>query len=200
MPDKTSLGISDLLRQYIEALVEEVIVEGKSFDKHKVSLRNYSMAEGVDYETLEKKLLLLFNIADELKTLESKTVEALLITTARECYLSDEETDKLIFYFKEQRATTPRSTGSGEATTYEELKSRLIETCREKENAKAQTEAARKECQETENQIKAERESLNIQARKAFPCLLRNRSSQTRRRGTYTQSTQVQQDRDIQAR
>ena len=167
MPDKTSLGISDLLRQFIEALVEEVLVEGKPFCNHTVSLRHFSMAEGVDYETLEKNLFLLFEIANELKTLESKTVEALLATTARECYLSEKETERLIQYLKELRATTQRSTGSGEANSYEEVNNRLTETQREKENALAQAEAARKDRQEAENQLKAERESLEKTLRTA---------------------------------
>ena len=167
MQDRTTIGISDLLRQYIEALVKEVIVEGKPFDDHKNSLRHYSITEGIDYETLEKNLLLLFDIADELKTLESNTVEAMLVITARECHLSDKEAVRIIMSLKEQRATAQRSTDSGEATTYEELKSRLIETCREKENAKAQTEATRKECLEAENQLIAERESLEKTLRTA---------------------------------
>ena len=55
MPDKTSIGISDLLRQFIEALVEEVVFEGKPFDNQKKSnLQSFSQEEGVDYATLEK--------------------------------------------------------------------------------------------------------------------------------------------------
>ena len=103
MPDKTTIGISDLLQQYIMALVEEVVIEGKPIDDLKKKwLQRYSQEEGLDYASLVSSLVLLFEIAEELKTLESKTVEALLATTARECYLSDEETDKLIFYLKEQ--------------------------------------------------------------------------------------------------
>lgn len=161
MPDKTTIGISDLLQQYIMALVEEVVIEGKPIDDLKKKwLQRYSQEEGLDYASLVSSLVLLFEIAEELKTLESKTVEALLATTARECYLSDEETDKLIFYLKEQRATTQRSTGSGEATTYEEVKNQLIETRREKENALAQAEAAKKQRLEAEDKLKKEQESL----------------------------------------
>jgi len=168
MPDKTTLGISVLLHKFIEALVEEVVIEGKPFDDQKKELlQTYSHEEGVDYDTLENNLLMLFEIADELKTLESKTVELMLTSTARECYLSDEETEKLIKCLKEQRATTQRSMGSGEATTYEEVKNRLIETRLEKEKATTRAEVASKDRIEAENQLKAEGESFAKTRRKA---------------------------------
>lgn len=161
MPDKTTIGISDLLRKYIKVLAETIVFKGEPFDEQKKKdLQLYSQDEGVDYATLEKNLLLLFEIADELKTLESKTVEALLAITARECYLSDKEIEGLIKSLKEQRATTQGSTGSGEATTYEEAKNWLIETCLEKEKATTQAEAVRKDRLEAENQLNTDRESL----------------------------------------
>ena len=55
MSDKTTIGPSPLLRQYIEALVKEVMLEGKTFDNQKKNdLQRYSQDEGVDYATLEK--------------------------------------------------------------------------------------------------------------------------------------------------
>ncbi len=168
MSDKTSLEITDLLRQYIEALVEEVVLEGKPFDDQKKRwLQRYCQEEGLDHETLEGNLFQLFDIAVELKTLGSKTLQILFTATAQECLLSEEETDKLINHLEEQRTTTNQSTESGEATTYEEVKIRLMMTRREKEHATASAEAARHDRLESENLLKAEQESLDKTLRSA---------------------------------
>ncbi len=56
MPDKTALGISEELRQFIEALVEEVVLDGKPFENHKKYLQRFCKGEGVDYNQLETNL------------------------------------------------------------------------------------------------------------------------------------------------
>ena len=45
-------GISDTFRQFIEALAEEVVINGEPFDAQKKWLRKYSEAEVVDYTPL----------------------------------------------------------------------------------------------------------------------------------------------------
>jgi hypothetical protein len=97
MPDKTSIGISDLLRKFIKALVKEVVIEGKPFDDQKKEwLQTYSHNEGEDYATLEKNLLEFFEAVDELRIHESKSGERLAKKVAKECYLEEGEVDNLI--------------------------------------------------------------------------------------------------------
>ena len=67
MPDKTALGISEELRQFIEALVEEVVLEGKSFETPKKYLQRFSEAEGLDFVPLEETLKALFSTAEEIR-------------------------------------------------------------------------------------------------------------------------------------
>ena len=81
MHDKSFIEISEELHLYIEALVEEVVLEGKPFENHKHYLRRFSEAEGIDYEILEKKLRSLFSTAEKIKhhdsTLEQFTHPAI---------------------------------------------------------------------------------------------------------------------------
>ena len=106
MEDRTFLtnnhptdGISDTFRKFIEALVEEVVINGEPFDAQKKWLRKYSEAEGVDYEALERNLHILFEAIDELEEYESKSMERLLEFFAQDyCYLSVTELHKYIDY------------------------------------------------------------------------------------------------------
>ena len=96
MPDKTSTGISDLLRQFIEALVEEVVLEGKPFDdKKKKWLQTYSQEEGVDYASLEKNLTDFFEVLEEWKKQKSKSSQLAAQMLATRCSLSEEAVEKL---------------------------------------------------------------------------------------------------------
>ncbi len=67
MRDKIALGISEELRQFIEALVNEVVLEGYSFKNHKKYLQRFCEAEGLDYASLENNLMIFFEIAEEWK-------------------------------------------------------------------------------------------------------------------------------------
>lgn len=107
MPDKTILGGSDELRQYIEVLVEDVVIEGNSFEKHESYLRRYSEVEGIDYNRLEARLLGLFKSAEELKTHGSKECECLVRQLGRECHISQGGIDKIISYIDKQITLPP---------------------------------------------------------------------------------------------
>ena len=96
MQDKTTLGISDTFREYIEALVEEVVINGAPFEAQKKWLRKNSEAECLDYETLEKNLNDLFEAIKELEGNESKFVERSVKALAKECYLSEALVNKFI--------------------------------------------------------------------------------------------------------
>jgi len=96
MQDKTALEISEELRQYIEALIEEVVLEGKYVENHKKYLRRYLAAEGVDYSQFETRLSELFETAKELVAQKSRNSECILRMQCRECYLSEDQAEKLV--------------------------------------------------------------------------------------------------------
>ena len=96
MIDKTTLGVSDTFREYIEALVEEVVINGEPFEAQKKWLRKYSEAEGVDYVSLEKNLEDLFQIIEEWRASQSKSSQIALKVLATDCFLSEEEMGTLL--------------------------------------------------------------------------------------------------------
>jgi len=96
MQDKTTLGISNTFRQFIEALVEEVAINGEPFDAQKKWLRKHSEAERLDYINLEQNLEDLFQIIEEWRTDQSKSSQIAMKTLAKDCYLSEEEIQKLL--------------------------------------------------------------------------------------------------------
>jgi hypothetical protein len=122
MQDKTTIGISDLLRQFIEALVEEVVLEGKPFDDQKKKyLQRYSQEEGVNYETIESNLNDLFEAIKELEEHESKTTEQFVKNLAQSCNFSETEADKLINNAAARRAQKAVEAEEGENETSEKV-------------------------------------------------------------------------------
>lgn len=103
MPDKTTVGISDELRQYIEDLVAEVVLEGKSFENHKKYLGRFCDAEGLDYLSLEANLTTLFETTEELKAHESKGSEHLVRVLGKECYLANDKLKQILSSINRQR-------------------------------------------------------------------------------------------------
>ena len=110
MSDKTALGISEELRQFIEALVEEVVFEGKPFENQKKYLQRFCEAEGVNYDTLECNLNDLFEALKELEEHESRVIEQSIWTLAKYCYLYEIETNRLIENVVEVRSSKGDST------------------------------------------------------------------------------------------
>ena len=107
MSDKTTLGISDLLRQFIEALVKEVVLEGKPFDDQKKKwLQTYSQEEGVDYALLEKNFTDFFEVMEEWKQHGLKSSELMAKMLAKKCYISESEMEKL--FSTPRQAREPR--------------------------------------------------------------------------------------------
>ena len=103
MEDRTFLtnnhpknGISETFREFIGALVEEVVINGEPFDAQKKWLRKNSEAEGLSYETIESNLNDLFEAIKELEEHESKSTERFARNLAQSCYFSETEVDKLI--------------------------------------------------------------------------------------------------------
>ena len=103
MEDRTFLtnnhptdGISDTFREYIAALVEEVVINGEPCDAQKKWLRKNSEGEGVDYATLEKNLAEFFEVVEESKTLHTKSSLLAAKLLARDCFLSENALKKLM--------------------------------------------------------------------------------------------------------
>ena len=96
MQDKTSFGISEELRQYIEALVEEVILKGKPFENHKKYLLRFCDAEGINYDTLDENLTEFFEIIEEWKSFHTKAGLAMAKLLGGKCYLSQDCVNKLL--------------------------------------------------------------------------------------------------------
>lgn len=152
--DKTAIGISDLLRKYIEALVEEVVIEGKPFDNQKKSdLQSFSQEEGVDYVTLEKNLTGFFEAVEELKSHESKAVERLAKILAKDCYLEEGKVNELLEALNEAREKEERErkTKEEEERRRGEKDSKEAEQ-REKERLEAEHKA--KEAAEQQEKMK----------------------------------------------
>ena len=100
-------GISDTFREFIEALVEEVVINGEPFEAQKKWLRKRSEAEGLNYETLESNLSDLFEALKELEEHGSRVVERSVMYSAKDCYLSEDIVNKLIgnaAKFRKQKA------------------------------------------------------------------------------------------------
>ena len=111
MKDKTTIGITDAFREFIAALVEEVVLEGKPFEEQKKWLRKYSAVEGMDFATLENNLTEFFETVEELKSKESKAIERFAKMLAKNCYLEENEVDKLVLAVNEVREGVGQRTG-----------------------------------------------------------------------------------------
>ena len=151
MSDKTALGISEELRQFIEALVEEVVLEGKTFEEHKKYLSRFCQTESVDYHQLETNLSDLYETAEELKNHESKGSERLLRLLARECYLSQTETESILSAISKRRSEM-----EAKRQAEEEAKGRAEEEARRKRDAEKRAEAERKAREDAERKAQEE--------------------------------------------
>ena len=87
---------SDLLKQFIEELAEEIVLNGAAFDNYKKSLRRYCEHEHFDGEGLIGNLTEFFDTMEELKSSASKAAVKLAHLQARECYISASTVDKLV--------------------------------------------------------------------------------------------------------
>lgn len=100
--DKTVVEISTELRQYIDALVEEIIFEGQSFESHKRYLRRFCEREELDYDRLEADIEAFLKEANALgASADAQQVESLL-KLGRACNLSEDTLRKLIDFSSRQ--------------------------------------------------------------------------------------------------
>ena len=87
---------SDLLKQFIEGLAEEIVLNGAAFDNYKKSLRRYCEHEHFDGDGLIANLTEFFDNMEELKSSASKAAVKLAHLQARECHISASAVDKLV--------------------------------------------------------------------------------------------------------
>ena len=99
-----SNGISEGLQNFINAMVEEIVLEGKPFDTQKKYLRKFSESEGLDYGKLEADITTFIEILDSLKTAFSKLQVKLAEEKGRDCHISEETVKKLVKYSSQPNA------------------------------------------------------------------------------------------------
>lgn len=91
-------GISANLQNYIDSMVEEIVLEGKPFDTQKKYLKKFSEKEELDYEKLEADINTFIEILDSLRTAFSKLLVEHVEGKGRECYISEDTLQKLVKY------------------------------------------------------------------------------------------------------
>lgn len=76
--------------------MEDVVLNGESFEAQKKWLRRYCELEHIDSDGLTTNLSEFFDTMEELKSSASKTAVKLAYLQARECYISTSTVDKLV--------------------------------------------------------------------------------------------------------
>jgi hypothetical protein len=135
---------SDLLKQFIEELAEEIVLNGVAFDNYKKSLRRYCEYEHFDGDGLIANLTEFFDNMEELKSSASKAAVKLAHLQARECYISASAVDKLV-----EGLATVRANKAKEEAEREKRK-------RAESERKAKEEAERRAREEAERKAKEE--------------------------------------------
>ena len=88
--------ISEGLQNFIDSMVEEIVLEGKPFDTQKKYLKKFSENEGLDYDKLEADINTFLNILESLKTAFNKLQLKLAEEKGRECHISGNTIQKLV--------------------------------------------------------------------------------------------------------
>ena len=89
-------AISEGLQNFINAMVEEIVLEGKPFDTQKKYLRKFSENEGLDYETIEKGITELVETFCEMKSTDSKLLMKLALIQAKEACVTEAEVLRIV--------------------------------------------------------------------------------------------------------
>lgn len=97
------IGISEGLQNFINAMVEEIVLEDKPFDTQKKYLKKFSENEGLDYEAIEKAVTELTETLAEMKSSDSKTLLRLAVFQAKECYVTEAEVIRIAESLKNQK-------------------------------------------------------------------------------------------------
>ena len=81
--------ISEGLQNFIDSMVEEIVLEGKPFDTQKKYLRKFSENEGLDYKKFEANFSTFIEIIDNIKETPNKPMEKYAIDKGHDCFISD---------------------------------------------------------------------------------------------------------------
>ena len=81
--------ISEGLQNFIDSMVEEIVLEGKPFDTQKKYLKKFSENEGLDYEAIEKGITELVETMREMKSSGSKMLIKLALIQAKDAFVTE---------------------------------------------------------------------------------------------------------------
>ena len=101
--------ISEELQNFIDSMVEEIVLEGKPFDTQKKYLKKFSENEGIDYDILEENIATFIEILDSFKIAFSKLQVKLAKEKGRECYMSEETIMNIISISEKKVSCTAQS-------------------------------------------------------------------------------------------
>ncbi len=105
MQDKSSFSnsnsnqppISQGLQDFINTMVEEIVLKGEAFDELKRKwLMKYSEAEGLNYAELEGNLKDFFELLDDYRKTQSSALKRMLSNQASACFIDNMLLDKLL--------------------------------------------------------------------------------------------------------
>ena len=158
-------GISNTFREFIEALVEEVVINGEPFDAQKKWLRKHSEREDIGYETIENNLNDLFEAVKELEEHESKVIERSVKALAEDCYLSEVLVSKILDHaaaVRAQKEVEKKAQEERERKAREEAERKAHEErdriAKEKAQLQKKLDAERKAREEAERKSREEAE------------------------------------------
>ena len=92
--------ISEVLQNFIDSMVEEIVLEGKPFNTQKKYLKKFSENEGLDYGQLESNICTFIDIFESIKKTPNKLLEKFAIDKGQDCYISSSLVKKLLVNFK----------------------------------------------------------------------------------------------------
>jgi hypothetical protein len=169
MQDKSSYSnnskpqISEILQNFINAMVEEIVLKGETFDHMKKKyLKKYSEAEGLNYTELEGNLVDFLELLPEYLTTNTPAVKRITEEKAKSCYIGEDIIKKIAdVKSKEIREEKKRQDKllADKKKKEEEQRRKEIEAERIK-NEKVGREADKKKKQEENKQRKQENVSL----------------------------------------
>ena len=88
--------ISEGLQNFINAMVEEIVLDGKPFDTQKKYLKKFSENEGLDYEVIEKAITELVETMGEMKSTDSKSLMKLALIQSKEACVTEAEVLRIV--------------------------------------------------------------------------------------------------------